>query len=292
MNTDIYSIIRKVSGELYYKALTKIPTDIYKVISAALEEETSPRGKLILGIIKKNIEIAEKKGRLVCQDTGTPIYLVRISNMEIDMIRLQESIELGVREITKSKNLRPNMVHPLTRVNSGDNTGVNSPEIITEFVKDSDSYIKITAMPKGSGSENMSTIRMLSPSDGLDGIKRFVLGWIAEIGGKGCPPYIVGIGIGGSFDQAARLAKIAVFRPIDERHKDPEIRKLEEELLSEINSLDIGPMGLGGDIVALAVNIEYAYTHISSLPVAVNIQCWRSERATAIIDKKLNITYV
>jgi fumarate hydratase subunit alpha len=209
--------------------------------------------------------------------------------MEIDVAKLQKSVENGVRKVTKEFNLRPNMVHPISRYNSGDNTGVGSPELITEFVSDASKYVKITALPKGSGSENMCAIRMLSPADGIKGIKKFVLEWIAGIGGKGCPPYVVGIGIGGSFDQVARLSKIAVFRPLDMRNSDAEIAKLEKELLSEINSLGVGPMGLGGTSTALGVNIEFGYTHISSLPVAINIQCWRNERATAVINDKLKV---
>jgi tartrate/fumarate subfamily iron-sulfur-dependent hydro-lyase alpha chain len=207
------------------------------------------------------------------------------------MTKLQKSVENGVREVTKKFDLRPNMVHPISRYNSGDNTGVGSPEVIAEFVGDASKYVKITALPKGSGSENMCAIRMLSPADGIKGIKKFVLEWIAGIGGKGCPPYIVGIGIGGSFDQVARLSKIAVFRPLDVRNSDKEMAQLEKELLSEINSLGVGPMGLGGASTALGVNIEFGYTHISSLPVAINIQCWRNERATAIIDDKLKVAF-
>ncbi len=207
------------------------------------------------------------------------------------MSKLQKSIENGVREVTKKFDLRPNMVHPISRYNSGDNTGVGSPEVIAEFVSDDSKYVKITALPKGSGSENMGTIRMLSPADGIKGIKKFVLEWIAGIGGRGCPPYIVGIGIGGSFDQVARLSKIAVFRPLDVRNSDTEIAKLEKELLLEINSLGVGPMGLGGNSTALGVNIEFGYTQTCGRPVAINIQCWRNERATAIIDEKLKVAF-
>ncbi|MEM0073091.1 MAG: fumarate hydratase [Thermoplasmatales archaeon] len=291
MNSKTYDVIRAISGELYYKALTKIPPDTLSAISKAINDETFPTARQILALIKKNIEIAENKNRIVCQDTGTPVFFVKISNLEISVPMLEDSIRMGVRDVTQKFNLRPNMVHPISRVNSGDNTGYRSPEVITEFLSDTQKYIEITALPKGSGSENMGTVKMLSPSDGLIGVKKFVLEWIAEIGGKGCPPYVVGIGLGGTLDQAARFSKIAIFRPLNERNQDPDIADLESELLMDINKLGIGPMGLGGDVTAIGVNIEYGFTHISSLPVAINIQCWRNERATALIDENLKVHY-
>jgi tartrate/fumarate subfamily iron-sulfur-dependent hydro-lyase alpha chain len=287
-----YDKIVEVSEKLYYKALTRLPKDVLDKLKEAYQQEESELGKKIIEVILRNIEIAYTKNLLICQDTGTPVYFVEVGDMELSLQRLFESIKVGVRNATLKYYLRPNMVHPLTRKNTGDNTGLMAPIIHVNINDQLRDRIKIIAMPKGSGSENMSALAMLRPADGINGIKKFILESVASAGGKGCPPYIVGVGIGGSFEIAAYLAKKALIRPLGTFSTDPEVKKLEQELFMLINKIGIGPMGVGGRFTAIAVNIEIAETHISSLPVAVNIQCWRGERAEAIITKDLNVIYL
>ncbi|MFP3234550.1 MAG: fumarate hydratase [Sulfolobaceae archaeon] len=290
--SEFYEKVREVSEVLYYRALTVIPKDVVEKIRLSYDIEDSPLGKEVLDTIIKNIEVARKRNLLVCQDTGTPVYLVELGDVEISLPKLIRAIKEGVRNATVKNHLRPNMVHPITRVNTGDNTGRRSPIVHFELNESLKGAVKIVAVPKGSGSENMSALAMLRPADGLKGVKRFVLETVANAGGKGCPPYIVGVGIGGDFEQVAYLAKKASLRPLGSRSEDEIGRKLEDELFLLINKLSVGPMGVGGKITALAVNVEIAETHISSLPVAVNIQCWRGERAEAIIGEDLSVKYL
>jgi tartrate/fumarate subfamily iron-sulfur-dependent hydro-lyase alpha chain len=290
--SEFYEKVREVSEVLYYRALTVIPKDVVEKIRLSYDIEDSPLGKEVLDTIIKNIEVARKRNLLVCQDTGTPVYLVELGDVEISLPKLIRAIKEGVRNATVKNHLRPNMVHPITRVNTGDNTGGRSPIVHFELNESLKGAVKIVAVPKGSGSENMSALAMLRPADGLKGVKRFVLETVANAGGKGCPPYIVGVGIGGDFEQVAYLAKKASLRPLGSRSEDEIGRKLEDELFLLINKLGVGPMGVGGKITALAVNVEIAETHISSLPVAVNIQCWRGERAEAIIGEDLSVKYL
>lgn len=286
-----YEVIKNVSRELYYKALTRIPEDVKKFLSEAYKKEASNIGKKILNTILYNIEYAEKQGALVCQDTGSPVYIVEIGEIELNINKLFQAIRKGVEEATKRYYLRPNMVHPITRENTGTNTGRYSPAIYLEPREGLGEVVRIIAMPKGSGSENMSALKMLPPAAGIVGVKKFVIETILNAGGKGCPPYIVGIGIGGTFDSVTYLAKKAVFRSLGTVSNDPVGRELEKELLDTINNLGIGPMGLGGNTTAIAVHVEVGETHISSIPVAVNIQCWRGERASAIVSRNGAIKY-
>ncbi|MCH1772172.1 MULTISPECIES: fumarate hydratase [Metallosphaera] len=292
MTSDtFYSLVEEVSETLYYKALTVIPKDVVERIGKAYEMEQSELGRRVLDTIMKNIEVATKRNLLVCQDTGTPVYSVELGDFEISLPKLRDSIARGVRKATLKYHLRPNMVHPITRENTGDNTGRSSPIIHFEINEELKDKIRITALPKGSGSENMSSLKMLRPADGILGAKKFVLETIANAGGKGCPPYIVGVGIGGDFESVSHLAKRAVMRPVGSRSPDPEGAKLEEELFYLVNGLGVGPMGVGGKFTAIGVHVEIGETHISSLPVAVNVQCWRGERATAevTLDMKVNM---
>lgn len=291
MNPEIYKKIEEVVSELYIRALKKLPEDVVSALKKAKESETNQTANQVLSLISQNMTVAKEKDLIVCQDTGTPVCIVEAGNCDLNISSLYESIRDGVRRATVENDLRPNMVHPITRENTGDNTGTRSPEIILEPSSSVGESIKITVIPKGSGSENMSTLFMLTLSDGVEGLKDRVLKWIAEIGGKGCPPYVVGIGVGGSFDLAARLSKLAISRPLGSRNVDSVISDLEEGLYREINSLGVGPMGLGGSTTAIGVNIEWAETHISSLPVAINIQCWRDERASALVNVKGEVSF-
>lgn len=284
----IYDTLELVARDLYIKALQDIPLDVRAGLSRGLEAEKREGHKTAAGImlsILTNISVADEQQTLVCQDTGLPIFKVLVgATLNLDLARLNDSLRNGCERATAERPLRSNTVHPLTRKHSGTNTGRGIPIVKLEFVSDSD-RIELHMAPKGSGSENMSFLKMLNPSDGILGIKRFVLQCIFESGARPCPPMIVGIGLGGTSDVAAALAKEAsTFRRIGTRDPDPDVAALEAELLDQINQTGIGPQGLGGATTAMAVNIEWAHTHISQNPVAVNIQCWRGERAAAVIE--------
>jgi len=230
-----------------------------------------------------NIEVAEARGLLVCQDTGIPVFKVRVGRrFPFDGPALLAALTRGVERATAEHPLRSSVCHPITRENPQTNTGRRIPVVDFEFLEEGE-WLELRMMPKGSGAENQSYLKMLTPADGLGGVKRFVLESVLEAGGKPCPPIVVGVGLGGTADLAMKLAKEAIWRPIGEPNPDPELAKLEAELLEAVNATGLGPMGLGGDTTALAVHIEAAYTHITQNPVAVTLQCWRGERASARI---------
>jgi fumarate hydratase subunit alpha len=277
--------IQNAIVELLRKTVVKLPADIERRIRQAYAEETDEVPRMQFKAIVDNIELAEKGNTPMCQDTGVTIFYVTLPRE--CKVNVEKGIVEGVRKATKEVPLRPNAVHPLTRKNPGDNVGERMPYINWK-VADQD-YIEVTVMTKGAGSENMSQLAMLTPSAGLKGIKEFALNTVMRAGSNPCPPTVIGMGIGGSADICMKLAKEALLRPIDQRHKDPEIAKLETELLESMNMLGIGPMGLGGKTTMLGLNIEYAYCHTASLPVAINVQCWAARRGTVRIypDGKL-----
>src|SRR5882724_9016888 len=291
----IYDTIEDVGKELYIKALTDIPQDVRVGLKKGYDTETSAGGKTsskVMLTILENVRVADEKDMMVCQDTGLPIYKVLVGNkLNLDMVEVKNRLKIATERATKEYPLRSNTVHPLLRKNTHTNTGQGIPVIKIDFVPDSDK-LEIWMAPKGSGSENMSFLRMLKPSDGLKGVKKYVLECVFESGANPCPPVIVGIGLGGTSDSAAAMAKEAsCFRKVGTNSADPEVAQLEKELLDLINQTGIGPQGLGGETTAMAVNVEWAHTHISQLPVAVNMQCWRGERACAIIDADGNVNY-
>ena len=294
-NSNIYDTLEVVARDLYIKALQEIPSDVRAGLGRGLEAEKrdghATAGNILLTILD-NIRVADELKTLVCQDTGLPVFKVTVGGkLGLDIARLKISLGKGCARATAERPLRPNTVHPLSRKHTGTNTGQGIPVIKLEFVSDSD-LIELQMAPKGSGSENMSFLKMLNPSEGIVGIKKFVLQCIFESGARPCPPMIVGIGLGGTSDLAMSLAKEAcTFRHIGTHNSDPDVAKLEGELLEKINQTGIGPQGLGGTTTAMAVNIEWAHTHISQNPVAVNIQCWRGERAEAVLDGKGNVTW-
>ncbi len=268
--------------ELIRRAETSLPKDVESAIEKAYKREKDEIPRMQLKTILENVKIARKKKIPICQDTGLLGFFVRIgSNSDISAITIKRGIIKGVKIATEEIPLRPNTVHPITRKNSNDNTGILIPEIEFEF-SDRD-YTEITVMPKGAGSENMTRLGMLNPSEGIKGVKRFVIETVAEAKGNPCPPTIVGVGIGGSSDLAIKLAKRSLLREIGKKGKNGRIMRLENELLDEINRLGIGPMGLGGKTTSLAVNIEIAHCHTASLPVAVNLGCWANRRASVRI---------
>jgi len=271
--------IEKATVELLRRTVVKLPKDVEAAIRRAYEAETEEAPKMQLKAILDNIALAEKTTTPMCQDTGVTIFYVSLpKGCQVDV---EKGIIEGVRRATKEVPLRPNAVHPITRKNPGDNVGERMP-FINWRVHDKD-HIEITVMTKGAGSENMSALAMLTPSQGVKGIKEFALNTVLRAGSNPCPPTIIGMGIGGSADIAMKLAKEALLRPIDVRHREPEIAKLETELYEAINMLGIGPMGLGGKTTMLGLNIEYAYCHTASLPVAINVQCWAARRGTVRI---------
>jgi fumarate hydratase subunit alpha len=259
-----------------------LPDDVVACLENAEQEESSEIARSHLQAILKNIGIARRHTVPICQDTGIIILIVEIGRKLPPLPDLEYALAEGVRKATVEVPLRPNVVHPLTRENSGDNTGDGLPDIKYYF-NDSDK-IRITAVPKGAGSENMSILKMLNPSE-VDSIDQLVLETVMNAGGKPCPPIILGIGLGGSFDKAALLAKTALLGRVDNMDQQ------ELNMLEKINRLGVGPMGTGGDTTALAVHINKAYCHTASLPVAINIQCWANRHATVVIggDGQWNI---
>jgi fumarate hydratase subunit alpha/L(+)-tartrate dehydratase alpha subunit len=275
-----YSVIEEVAKELYIFSLKTIPPDITSALRRSLERETSETARGILKTILSNIDVAETNTSLVCQDTGLPIYKVRIGTMcAVDGIELKRAIVRGCERATLEHPLRSSIVHPLTRRNNQTSSGDKMPAIDFDF-HDAD-HLEISMMPKGSGSENMSFLKMCLPSEGIDGIKKFVVESVFNSGGNPCPPTIIGVGIGGSADLCMKLAKEAIFRPLGTRHPDADVARLEDDLLEMVNRLGIGPMGLGGNTTCIGVNVEMAYTHMTLNPVAVNTQCWAARRAVA-----------
>jgi fumarate hydratase subunit alpha/L(+)-tartrate dehydratase alpha subunit len=280
---SFYDLVEKVCSNLYILSLKEIPPDVVETLKAAAQRESKEVGRRIFSHYLKSVELGRKQDMMVCQDTGIPIYWVEIGgNLRLDGARLNDAIVRGTERATREHSLRSSIVSPLKRENRQTSTGEGIPIIHYDFVRDSD-ILNILFMPKGSGSENMSFMKMLVPADGVNGIKKFVLEQVVGAGAKPCPPTIVGVGIGGSSDLCMTLAKKATTRPLGVRNPDPQLADLEEELLAAINQTGIGPQGLGGDTTALDVHIESAWTHITCNPVAVNLQCWRAERRRAKI---------
>ena len=258
-------------------ASTKLPADIGWALEAAAGWETGEIAYSQLGAIMENAKKAEFLGRPMCQDTGLPIFYV---SGKFDS-SVKGEIERAVKRATAELPLRPNLVDPITRENTGDNTGFSSPFI--HFDPTEDDFLQISVLPKGAGSENMTRLAMLNPADGIEGIKRFVIDSVLDAGGRPCPPSIVGIGIGGTSDVCVSMAKEALLLPLSARNPDKSIAALEDELFMKLNESGLGPMGLGGQTTVLGVRIKKAGCHTASLPVAVNIGCWATRRATVRI---------
>ncbi|WP_331666217.1 fumarate hydratase [Lacrimispora sp.] len=271
--------ITKNVKEMCIEANHVLSSDMEKVFLKAVDEETSPLGRQVLCQLKENLKIAGEDMIPICQDTGMAVIFVRIGqDVHIEGGNLTDAINQGVREGYVEGYLRKSVVEPVERVNTKDNT----PAVIHYEVVSGD-QIDITVAPKGFGSENMSRIFMLKPADGLEGIKDSILTAVKEAGPNACPPMVVGVGIGGTFEKCAQLAKQALTRDIEKRSSIPYVKDLESEMLEKINKLGIGPGGLGGRITALAVNIETYPTHIAGLPVAVNICCHVNRHAHRVI---------
>jgi len=260
--------------ELFKKAETELGEDVIKAIQKAYEEEDNEVARSNLKAILENVQAASRLKVPMCQDTGLPIVFVELGRELCLDFDLKKAITEGVAIATEKVPLRPNAVHPLTRQNPGNNVGMHMPQINIDIVE-GDS-LKLTVMPKGAGSENVSALKMMLPSQ-VKEIPKFIVEVVKNAGGKPCPPVFVGVGIGSTFDGAAKLAKKALLRNVTE------MNEFERQILDAVNSLGIGPMGLGGKTTALAVLVEMGHCHTASLPVAVNIQCWANRRASAVL---------
>lgn len=280
MKTINVNEIIKTVKELSIEANYYLPNDVKEAIEKAEKNEKWPIANNILNKILENSQIASAEKMPICQDTGMACVFIDIGqDVHITGGSLEEAINEGVRQGYAEGFLRKSVVKdPLHRVNTNDNT----PALIYYNMVPGDK-VKITVAPKGFGSENMSRIAMLKPSDGLEGVKNFVLETVRMAGPNPCPPIVIGIGIGGSFDKAAYLAKKALIRPVNENNTDEFYGNLEKELLEEVNKIGIGPQGFGGKTTALALNIETYPTHIAGLPVAVNINCHATRHKERIL---------
>ncbi len=286
---DPAQVIHDTTFRLLKMAVTKLPKDIEDALRTAHERETNETAKTQLSAILTNLEIADT-GVPMCQDTGIMIFYVKVGDKFPFIGEIKDALTKASRKATSEVPLRPNAVNPIVGGNSGDNTGKKIPWINWEIVP-GDS-LEITAFPKGGGSENASIVGMLKPGVGLTGVKKLVVDNAMSYMGKACSPNIIGIGIGGGADIAIKVAKQQLMRPLSDKHPEPEVAKIEEEVMAAINATGIGPMGLGGDTTVLGVKVDYAMRHPASLPVGVAVQCWAARRSTATITKDLEVKYL
>lgn len=277
-----YAQVEDAARELYIRALKRLPDDIKQGFAQLRAAESSPRAQTILDTMTTNITVAEQNDNLLCQDTGIPIYNVLVGRrVGLDGWRLKQAIRAGCERATREHPLRSSVVHPISRKNAHTSCGPGVPVIHIDFCEQDD-RLEIEMIPKGSGSENNSFLRMAIPAEGLDAVKTFVIDCVMQAGGKTCPPTIVGVGVGGTSDLCVHLAKQAATRPLGSHCGDPLGAELERDLSVAVNQLGVGPQGLGGDATAFAVHVELAATHITMNPVAVNMQCHSARRARAI----------
>ncbi len=285
--SDLRESLKSGIVAMMREAAFNVPRDVKEALQRAYEIEDNPVAKANLKAILRNIEVSGQTKLPMCQDTGTPTFFIELGEDFPLKSELRSLVEDAVRTATAEIPLRPNAVNPWTYQNSGDNTGRYVPIIHLELVPGSE--MRVIYLAKGGGSENTSKLYMLSPVLGLKGIKKAVIDAMVDAGPKPCPPIIVGVGVGGSADMALKLAKKATFRRLDEPNPDPKLAEIEQELLEKINSLGLGPMGLGGKTYALGVKIEWAHKHPASLPVGINTQCWAFRRAEAVFDGSGNM---
>ena len=271
--------VEELVRRLFVEANLYLGEDVLEALRRALQQEESPVGREVLEELLENAEVARRERLPICQDTGLAVVFVELGQ-EVRMVGgdLYEAINQGVRRAYKEGYLRKSVCHPFSRKNTGDNT----PAVVHLEVVPGDE-VRIIAAPKGGGSENMSRVVMLTPAAGKEGVVRYVVERVRESGANPCPPIVVGVGIGGTLEQAALIAKKSLLRPLGEHHPDPEVAALEEEILRRVNALGIGPQGYGGRVTALAVHVEMVPCHIASLPVAVNIQCHAHRHKEGVI---------
>jgi fumarate hydratase subunit alpha len=288
--TTIEKVVEETAVNLLKLAVVQLPEDVKDALQRAYEQETSEAGKVQLDAILKDIQLAEKENTPLCQDTGIIIFYVKAGASAEGLDKIEAALQSATRRATKEIPLRPNTVDPFTQKNAGDNTGRYIPYINWQ-INEGD-VIEITAFPKGGGSENVCSIGMITPGEGINGLKKFVIDSILKAGAMPCPPTIVGVAAGGGADIAMKLAKASLLRPLSDSNPNPELAKLETELYEAANSTGIGPMGLGGKFTALGVKVDYAHRHPASYPVAVAFQCWAARRATARINPDGKVEYL
>jgi fumarate hydratase subunit alpha len=282
--------LENVAVKLLQLAVTELPQDVKDALRRAYREEDNDVGKAQLKAILDNVELAEKTCAPMCQDTGVVTFYVKAGSKVDGLDQIEEALREATAKATREVPLRPNAVHPFTQKNTGDNTGKHIPYIHWEIVPGD--TLEITALPKGGGSENVSALGMLNSSQGIAGLKKFVVDTVINAGAKPCPPTVLGVAVGGGADIAMKLAKQALLKPLNQRNPDPELAKLEKELREAVNSTGIGPMGLGGKTTVLDVKLDYAHRHPASYPVAVAVQCWAARRATARIHSDGKVEYL
>ncbi|MET1101347.1 MAG: fumarate hydratase [Pyrodictiaceae archaeon] len=279
--TSLEAKLKEFLVHLIRVATTQLPPDVVEALRRAYERETHPLAKKQLEAILRNVELASKLWKPICQDTGTPYFYIKLGENFPVRSRLYDVIKEAMREATRIVPLRPNAVDPFRERNTGDNTGQRVPWVHVEIVPGD--RLEVTYVPKGGGSEAPSTLVMAPPIKGLEKLKETVVKTILEAGARPCPPVIVGVGVAAGADMALTLAKMAaVLRPVGSRHPDPEIAKLEEELLEAVNKIGIGPHGFGGSTTALDLHIEYAHRHPATYAIAVVTSCWATRRASGV----------
>ncbi len=281
-----HATIREAVARNYYLTAVDLPRDAELVLEEAIEAEGNDEAQRVMESMLENARTARSEGMSLCQDNGVNEHFLRIGS-EVDLaegVNLETAIADGIRQATETVPLRASVVHPTTRENRGDNTARDVPILHTEYVEGSDA-LEITTIATGFGSENQSQLAMLPPSEGIEGVKDFVVDAIKQAGGKACPPYTVGVGVGGTFNEVANQAKRAcALRWCGDAHPDPEIAAMETELKARINDTGIGPMGIGGETTALAVHVNVTGTHIAGNPVAVKPMCHPRRRFTVRIE--------
>ncbi len=284
------SLVETVAFNLIKQAVTYLPEDVKQALQKAYAAETSATGKTQLKAILDNVALAEERQAPMCQDTGTMNFYVKAGAQTKHLRDVEAALVNATRRATREIPLRSNAVDPFTQKNSGDNTGRYTPRVHWEIV--AGDSLELTVMPKGGGSENVCAVKMLLPSEGVTGLKKFVVDAVIAAGAQPCPPTVLGVAVGGGADMAIDLAKKALLRPLGEANADPAVAKLERELLEAINMTGIGPMGLGGATTVLGVHVDYAHRHPASFPAAVAFNCWAARRASAGITADGTVEYL
>jgi fumarate hydratase subunit alpha len=282
--------VENVAFKLLQLAVTTLPQDVKDALHKAFLEEESLVGKAQLRAILDNVELAERTGAPICQDTGIVIFYVKAGSQVTGLDKVEDALLKATVKATKEVPLRPNAVNPITQKNTGDNTGRFIPYIHWKIV--SGDTLEIVVLPKGGGSENVSALGMLSPNQGINGLKKFVIDAVINAGSKPCPPTVLSVAVGGGADIAMKLAKEALLKSLNQPNTEPRLAKLEQEIMKAANSTGIGPMGLGGKTTVLDVKVDYAHRHPASYPVAVVVQCWAARRATARIHSDGKVEYL
>jgi len=287
------SLLESVATKLFRMAATTLPEDVVQKLKEAYEKERNPAAKAHLQAMIKSAEVAKQRGIPLCQDTGVPYFFVEMGlNAEING-DIERALSNAVVKVTKELPLRENVIHPLTKTNTGTNTGLGIPHIHYEVRPDID-FVKITAIPKGFGSEAKSSLVWITTSHDIsEAVTRCVLDQVIAAGGDPCPPTIIGVGVGGFADKALLIAKKALFRvPVGSHHPDPVVAKLEKRIFKAVNSTGIGPMGTGGDTTALAVHVEISGSHTAVVPVGITFQCWAARYSQAVIYNSGEVEYL